>query len=496
MTNNKLVAIATVLAGVAGCVGDGGSPPTVAPAPPDAASGATTVDASTAEAAAPSADAECPVVVSDTTCDKSQRPIVFVHGTYGSGDNIANVALLFASNGYCPDRFISIDYDSLIAVGTGLTGGGFNGPVDAAGEPIDQAIDAVLAETGFTQVDLMGHSQGALQDYVYLQDPGHAAKVAHYVQLAGGPQAAPPGPPDAAGVPTLSIASAGDVIAGPIGVTGAQRTVLLETQDHFGVAGSTDTFVAIWQYLHQGADGGPDGEYPQYTTIQCGDPAVTLAGKSETFGDNAVPPGGTLEVYELTTPQDDGGMPVASFPIGDAGIMGPWTGKRLTPYEFRGVGPDGGVIGHSYFQPFKRTDYWLRFLVPSTNPLASFATTPVTGLNDNSETTIVARHAPGAFRYDLGDSLTVNGFQALNGDDANRQTVTVGLFMYDANKDGKTEGGSVGLYSSGQIPFLRGTDIFVPSSPPAFVEVDLNGTTLQIPNWPSVSQGLTYVFFQ
>src|SRR4051794_31812418 len=61
-------------------------------------------------------DAECPVIVSDSACDKTQRPIVFVHGTYASGDDIANIALLFASNGFCPERFVAIDYNSLLWV--------------------------------------------------------------------------------------------------------------------------------------------------------------------------------------------------------------------------------------------------------------------------------------------------------------------------------------------------------------------------------------------
>jgi hypothetical protein len=43
-----------------------------------------------AAAATVDIDAECPVVVSDTACDKTQRPIVFVHGTYDSGGEIAN----------------------------------------------------------------------------------------------------------------------------------------------------------------------------------------------------------------------------------------------------------------------------------------------------------------------------------------------------------------------------------------------------------------------
>ena len=29
------------------------------------------------------------------------------------GDNIANVAMLFGSNGYCQDRFVAVEYNSL-----------------------------------------------------------------------------------------------------------------------------------------------------------------------------------------------------------------------------------------------------------------------------------------------------------------------------------------------------------------------------------------------
>jgi triacylglycerol esterase/lipase EstA (alpha/beta hydrolase family) len=55
----------------------------------------------------------CDVVVADADCDETKGPIVFVHGTYGSGDNIANVAQLFGSNGYCQDRFVAVEYNSL-----------------------------------------------------------------------------------------------------------------------------------------------------------------------------------------------------------------------------------------------------------------------------------------------------------------------------------------------------------------------------------------------
>ncbi len=479
--------ICVSLFGLFGLVGCGnGDDTSVAAAPQDGGKTDGTI------ATAVDTDAECPVVVSESNCDKTQRPIVFVHGTYSAGDNIMSVALLFGSNGYCSDRFVSMDYDSLVALSNGSPLGSSNNATPA----IDQAIDAVLAANpGFTQVDLLGHSQGATQSYQYLQDPAHAAKVAHYVQLAGGPQPAPPGPADA-GVPTLSISSNGDVVAGPGAVTGAQKTIVFETQDHQAVCTSTDTFAAIWQYLHQGADGGPDGQYPQYLSVQCGDPTITLSGKSETFGDNSIPTGGSLEVYEVGSDPRDAGAPIQTFSPGDAGGVVTLQAKRLQQYMFRGLAADGGVIGHSYFTPFKRDNYWLRFLEPSTDLIAEVATNPVTTLNDDAETTLIARAARGAFRADLGDSLTVNGFEALNTQDATRQSVTVALFMYDANKDGKTEGGSVASYSAILPYFLRGTDIFVPSSPPALVPITFNGTTLMVPNWPSKSQGLTYVVFQ
>jgi len=97
--------------------------------------------------------AACAVEVREADCDKSQRPIVFVHGTYGSGDNIANLALLFGSNGFCQDRFVAVEYNSL--------GGNPQGKLDGL-------IDKVLADTGRDKVELMGHSQGTRHCYDYL----------------------------------------------------------------------------------------------------------------------------------------------------------------------------------------------------------------------------------------------------------------------------------------------------------------------------------------
>src|SRR5579863_8303047 len=81
----------------------------------------------------PGPPAACPVVVSRADCDKTLRPIVFVHGTYSSGTDIEHMAALFGSNGYCQDQIYSIDYDS-VALSAGFTGGGVDSPgVDCTG---------------------------------------------------------------------------------------------------------------------------------------------------------------------------------------------------------------------------------------------------------------------------------------------------------------------------------------------------------------------------
>jgi pimeloyl-ACP methyl ester carboxylesterase len=404
---------------------------------------------------------QCPVEVRESDCDKSQRPIVFVHGTYGSGDNIANVAMLFGSNGFCQDRFVAVEYNSL--------GGN---PQDK----LDALIDRVRAESGHGQVVLMGHSQGTRHCYDYLADSSHAAKVAHYVHLAGGARPAPPG-----GVPTLSVSSHSDTLVTGAGVTGAERTVVFDKQDHFAVAASTETFVAIYNYLR--------GEDPKYKEIQCGEPDVTLEGLSESFADN-VPAAGTLELYELGSAPRDRLTKAASVTVGDDGYIPPLSVKRLTAYEFRALDVSGKIIGHQYFAPFKRSHRLLRFLSPSKG-LARIVTDAI--VSDDRHTAVAVRYAAGAFRKDLGDSLTIDGVEVLNDAIAVAATSTVGLFLFDANLNGQTDGAALSAYAS--TPFVKGSDVFMQATTPAFIEMKFNGTVLRVPNWPSVSEGQTLVMF-
>jgi pimeloyl-ACP methyl ester carboxylesterase len=462
--------------------------------------GSTSIDGSTGTGT----DDSCPVVVKDSDCDKTLRPFVFVHGTYGSGDNFAHVAALLASNGYCADRIVSVEYDSL-----GEAPG--NDCTDAGAKPgcgkIDAAIDAILAKTGADKVDLAGHSQGTAHCGTYLGTtaepiPEHKAKVAHYVNFSG--------IPDVGDVATLSISSHHDLGGHSNHATGSNvETFTLDDEDHFACAASTRSFVKLYSYL--------TGKDAKYQEVQCGAETVQIEGLSETFADN-VPVQGKIEIREVgDTPRPDTKPYVTANPDENGHFTAAL--KRNVPYEFRGFDKNDKLIGSQYFTPFKRDNRLVRLLSPASAddgaPLM-IAGQPVgqaiaAASTDNivrspNHVAVVARWAGGGFRQDLGASLTVNGTEVLNdttagaGALANTSTAggVVGLFMYDANKNGDTD---LGMVTSG--PFLMFTDVFMDATKAGFVELkfkagseDANASgTLKLDNWPS-SDATVLAMFQ
>jgi triacylglycerol esterase/lipase EstA (alpha/beta hydrolase family) len=113
-------------------------------------------------------------------CDTTLLPVVMVHGFLAAGDTYAPFLMRFHSNGYCLNRLFAFDWNSISGTNTVAA--------------LDAFIDNVLAETGATQVNLMGHSAGGGTCYEYLTDAMHAAKVAHYVHIGSSIQAGPAGP--------------------------------------------------------------------------------------------------------------------------------------------------------------------------------------------------------------------------------------------------------------------------------------------------------------
>jgi pimeloyl-ACP methyl ester carboxylesterase len=409
----------------------------------------------------------CERVVSDSDCDKSLRPIVFVHGTFGSGDQLANPAMLFGSNGYCQDRIVAIEYDS-VQLGSAL-----GGDDSAVLDKIDALVDEIRQKTGQDQVELIGHSQGTSHSINYLSDPTRAAKVAHYINVSGETKI-----PD--GVHALSLSSENDLGGAPHHAPGADSTVTLKKEDHVQLASSTAGFVEMYKYLLK--------KKPKYTEIQCGDAKVTLEGIAETFGDNEPIVGGSLEVYELGDSPRTRGKPLMTLSADSTGHVKPFKLKRLTAYEFKALGADGKLVGHAYFPPFIRSNRLLRFLAPSQNLVVSALST------DRLErgagfSAVVARTYQGTFRHDLGRSLTMNGTEVLTDGTAGDDTATVGLFMSDQNLNKKTD-----LGVAFQVTFMAGTDVYMDAEKAAWLAFDSNGYTMKIPNWPS-DEGLISVMF-
>lgn len=135
----------------------------------------------TAATAAPTADARPGSGWNDYTCKPSAahpRPVVLVHGTFGNSvDNWLGLAPYLKNRGYC---VFSLDYGQLPGVPLfhGL------GPVEKSAEQLAAHVDKVLAATGATETDLVGHSQGGMMPRYYLKFLGGAAEVNALVGIA------------------------------------------------------------------------------------------------------------------------------------------------------------------------------------------------------------------------------------------------------------------------------------------------------------------------
>jgi triacylglycerol esterase/lipase EstA (alpha/beta hydrolase family) len=106
------------------------------------------------------------------------RPVVLVHGTFADGSSNWTVAApAFAARGYC---VFALTYGRkqgvplLAAIG----------PVADSAAQLSTFVDGVLAATGASDVDIVGHSQGGMMPRHYLRFLGGAGKVHTLVGLA------------------------------------------------------------------------------------------------------------------------------------------------------------------------------------------------------------------------------------------------------------------------------------------------------------------------
>jgi pimeloyl-ACP methyl ester carboxylesterase len=123
------------------------------------------------------------VAGANTGCKPSKAhpyPVVLVHATLSDeAQNWVTLSPLLANAGYC-----------VFAFNYGATNLSEGGRIDGLGDnptsagQLSSFINKVLAQTGGTQVDLVGHSQGGLMPNYYIKFLNGAAKVHTFVALA------------------------------------------------------------------------------------------------------------------------------------------------------------------------------------------------------------------------------------------------------------------------------------------------------------------------
>lgn len=401
------------------------------------------------------------------------NPIIFVHGGSGSVAQFESQAMRFTSNGYPASYIRGLEYDSS-SIGDILA-------------DVHLELDALIAElkalSGSDQVDLLGHSLGTFVSQTYLASPARAANVAHYVNIDGASADAPPG-----GVPTLALWAGA---APPIGsITGALNVTLAD-QEHIEAATSAGAFAEMYAFFR--------GEAPATTDILPGKPKeFEIAGQVNFFPENEGIDGAVLEIWEVEA--DTGARkrssPEATYAIDASGDWGPFDGgKPGRHYEFA-VSNAGSVDLHYYYEPFLRSDRWIRLNVAAG--LAPFIDTD----EDHVALTVVRNKE---MCGDLGsgsDVLEVDGTNVINPMNASCASVGSGsaaVFLFDDGSDQVSDVTSI-PFPFAFLPFLTGADLFIPTDPPGSITVTLDSRgggpirELNVPNLPSTEARVVVQF--
>jgi pimeloyl-ACP methyl ester carboxylesterase len=399
--------------------------------------------------------------------DTELRPMIFVHGGLGSGNQFVTQALRFTSNGY-PDNYIEMFEHNSLA---------WPDSQDEVWSRIDQLIDDVLADTGAEQVNLLGHSQGTgvLQGYLN-SDPARAANVAQYVNLDGGSGGTVP-----TEVETLAIWGEGSPDREIPGATNIQ----FPDQGHTEVVNSPETFAAIYEFFT-----GEDPEFPEVVREPADE--VELSGRVQLFPENVGAPNRTLEIYEVE-PETGARLsdtPDATFSISGDGHWGPFDADGDAFYEFavnldEFEGEPGGTH-HIYRQPFPRSNRWVHLLTSNPGGLADSFWERT---DDRQNLVIIRDKEQWGDQGDAGDRLEINGQNVLNEATSPRANRTIGIFVYDDELDGVTDLSEPVLPFG--VSFLTGVDVYIPGAVPptgttGIVTVPRLGDgpeSICVPNW-------------
>ncbi len=388
-----------------------------------------------------------------------RTPVVFVHGQQGSAQQWQSNAKRFSSNGYADRLLHAYEYDTSVATN------------DAAVAGLDGFIAAVLARTGASAVDVIAHSRGTAVAQSYLSTPERAASVRRYVNVDGRSSAALPG-----GVPTLALWGS----LQPNGSIGGATNVRLPHLGHTETTTSAEGFSHIHRFL-AGRDAATTGVRPEPPAL------VGIAGRAVYFPQNQGA-AGLLRVWELDDRTGARRVARQSVAIGADGAFGPLRVNGRKHYELV-LEREGQQTYHYYFEPFERSDLFLRLQVSGPGGIGDL----VDKCPGSSAVTVVRNREWWADQATDNDRLEFNGVDLLSPAVAPRVRQVLAGFAFDDGCDGVSTPGTP-VPPFGSLPFLTAVDTYLPARADAGGTIRVTQTarggegrsrTIAVPNRPS-----------
>ena len=419
------------------------------------------------------------------TGDKSRRPVIFVHGQNGAGEQFERQWMHFMNNGYPPSWVVPFDYDTSIR-GQRRTAGDTGPYKRGTTDDLDAFIDAVRKRTGFEKVDLVGHSRGTSESAAYLSDPVRASKVAHYASIGGGNATNPNG------VPSIAISGMGDFRPGPAASNGGKVGWMPAYQDHVMICTSDESFWVLFTFLN-------DGEKPA-TIAFAPETRPQVGGFVKSYIHNMTLEDAIVEVWSVNP--DTGirleSQPLTKHTVREDGSWGPFSAEPGQPYEFVISGTESRKPSRYFRMPFQHSDQmvYFRIAAEAEGYRSSLFDKAPHLLTDKSPVFIVRQQngslVPGIM------TLSVNGHDLIRPPiiettTESRQGATVGLYLADGNANGKTDRATVEGFGGA---FVSSADFFTKADKNATVTFKLNKNVINVPAYPASEAGPLNVVFE
>jgi hypothetical protein len=262
--------------------------------------------------------------------------------------------------------------------------------------------------------------------------------------------------------------------------------VTIPDSTHVQTATSAASFVEYYKFLTNNP--------PAHDIVPQTGP-IEIAGKALNFPQNTGLTDATIEIWQVNS----SGRRTTTAPlheisgIDSSGQWGPVSVTAGVHYEFAIV-RTGHPTLHVYYEPFVRSDYAVRLL--DSDALTAYA-----GNRPGSQSAVMIRYKElWGDQAGESDRLLINGVNVCVPNLCPISKQVNALFVFDVNRDGKTELGSPDPAVS-QLPFLTGADVFIPASgaggtPAGTTTFQLfsrgagTARTVKSPNWDSTTDGV------